>query len=485
VTTYPHLRFPLLTCGIALSFTVLLLFLLAAASYWTCDREAASIRQNIELEQTHGALLYYNEAATMAIRMALAEKDFAWEEKYRHFNEKLDNTVRQWIKNAPNQSVLQTAIEVDNINTSLELLDRKSFDLFRAGKPADAKAILLGAEYQTAQAHYEQSLNKLANEIRNAIKIGEREQRNATITSVASVAAVIILIVSVWSVLVRYLNKWSRTLICEYENRVRAERSLTDAQRQLQKYTGELEKLVAQRTADLEKTAKRAEAFSYSLVHDLRAPVHTMQGFASALIEDYGTVFDRTGRQYADGIVESGKRLENLINDLLQYTQVTKQTIQLETIDLQSAVNQCLIALRSEIQARKAEVRVSEGWTPVLGNRSLIQVAFSNLITNALKYVAPGVTPKIEIWAEDAGKYLKVFVKDNGIGIAPSHHGKIFEMFQRLHRQEEYAGTGLGLTIVQQAVERMNGRVNIHFSEPGQGSSFVIQLQKAIQNETG
>lgn len=473
------LRFPLLVCASALSFTILMLFLVAAAAYWTWQNDARMIAEILELEQTRGLLLYYNEATAMTARTAVAENDANWEQKYDFFDDKLDRAVHRCIENAPNQIVLETALDVDNSDGKLEVLERKCFELVRTKKPESAKAILQSPEYKLEESRYSQSLSKLANAVHHAIEQGQRKQRYAAMSSIAAVGCILVLITIVWSVIVHYLSEWGRRVITECEKRVRAEKSLSDAELRLKRHAESFESAVAERTAELEKTTKTAEVFSYSLAHDLRAPVRTMENLAAALLEDYGSVLNDTGREYVERILRAGKRLEMLINDLLLYTRVARQQITAEPLELSAVVGECLESLKGEIEKRGAQIHISDVSKRVMGNKALLQISLSNLITNALKYVSAGVAPKIDIWTEESGDSVKLFVKDNGIGIDMAHQKRVFEMFERLHGQDQYSGTGLGLSIVRQAVERMNGRVDIQFSEPGKGSCFVIELLKA------
>ena len=265
---------------------------------------------------------------------------------------------------------------------------------------------------------------------------------------------------------------------------------------ELQRYTSELEQRVAQRTAALEETNSELEAFSYSVSHDLRAPLRTMQGFTQALLEDYGSQLDSIGQDYARYIVESAVQMDTLISELLTYSRLSRVEIQIQPIDLSVVVAVVLRQLDVELQQRQAQVTVEEPLPQVMAHRTTLAQILTNLLTNAFKFVAPGVQPRIRVWAEEReeedaktprhaqegnspqGKWVRLWVEDNGIGIAAEHQERIFRVFERLHGVETYPGTGIGLALVRKGIERMGGRVGVD-SQLNQGSRFWIELVKS------
>jgi len=284
---------------------------------------------------------------------------------------------------------------------------------------------------------------------------------------------------------------------------------------QLQRYATELEQRVAARTAALQDANTELEAFAYSVSHDLRAPLRAMQGFAQALLEDYGNQLDSVGEDYARRIVAAASRMDTLINELLAYSRLSRTEISLQPISLQAAVAEALAQLEIEIQDKQAQVIVEEPLPEVLGHRTTLVQVLLNLLTNAIKFVHPGVQPQVRVWAEEvttageageaggaggaegdvfsfprpspltprpsSSNWMRLWVEDNGIGIAPEHQQRIFRVFERLHGIETYAGTGIGLAIVRKGVERMGGHIGVE-SHVGQGSRFWIQLPKAVRN---
>lgn len=267
----------------------------------------------------------------------------------------------------------------------------------------------------------------------------------------------------------------------------------TSLREQIQRYTYELEQRVAERTQNLQEANAELEAFSYSVSHDLRAPLRTLQGFTQALQEDYGDQLDSMGQEYTNYIVESAVEMDRLINDLLAYSRLSRAEIQIQPIDLSGIVAQALHQLKSSFQERHAVITVAEPLPLVMAHRITMGQVLTNLLDNATKFVEPNVQPQIRVWAEERGgresgvgsntdgscqQWIRLWVEDNGIGIAPEYYERIFRVFERLHGVETYPGTGIGLAIVRKGMERMGGQVGVE-SQLEQGSRFWIELPKA------
>jgi PAS domain S-box-containing protein len=244
----------------------------------------------------------------------------------------------------------------------------------------------------------------------------------------------------------------------------------------------ELEQRVAERTADLEATNQELEAFSYSVSHDLRAPLRAMQGFAQALAEDYGAKLGSTGLDYIQRIVSSAQRMDTLIQDLLAYSQLARAEIQLKPLSLAAAVKEALAQLSSEIKKSGAQIMVAPSLPEVMGHAPTLAQIISNLLGNAIKFVHAGTRPSVSVWTEEHGERVRLWVEDNGIGISPEHQERIFRVFERLHGVETYPGTGIGLAIVHKGAERMGGEAGVE-STSGKGSRFWVELGKPLRVE--
>jgi signal transduction histidine kinase len=239
-----------------------------------------------------------------------------------------------------------------------------------------------------------------------------------------------------------------------------------------------LERKVSARTAELRERYEELEAFAHSISHDLRAPLRAMHGFSQALVEDCGEQLDDTGKDYVRRIATAAKRMDLLTQDLLAYSRVSRTEAGLSTVPLSAAVTSALEQLEADLKAHDAEVRVKEPLPHVLAHRALLEQAIANLVSNGAKFAAAGTRPVIQISAEPANGTIRLWVADNGIGIEPAHHERIFSVFERLHPADQYPGTGIGLAIVRKSAERMGGAAGV-VSSPGAGSRFWIDLKAA------
>ncbi len=246
---------------------------------------------------------------------------------------------------------------------------------------------------------------------------------------------------------------------------------------ELRSLTSTLEQKVEERTQALQQANEGLESFAYSVSHDLRAPLRAMQGFAHALREDYGDRLDDTGRDYADRISGAAERMDVLIHDLLEYSRLARVEMELRPVSLQSALEEAMEQMSERIRSKGATVTVEPPLPEVLGHRQTLVQVLANLVSNALKFTAPGVTPRVTVRAEELNGTVRVWVVDNGIGIEPDHFERIFRVFERLHGIDRYPGTGIGLAIVRKGVERMGGRAGVD-SQSGEGSRFWFELAK-------
>ena len=259
--------------------------------------------------------------------------------------------------------------------------------------------------------------------------------------------------------------------------RKRAEMALRTAKDEISQHAVHLEQVVMERTGRLRETVGELEAFSYSLSHDMRAPLRAMQGYAHYLVDEYSSKLDEQGVNYLQQIMRSAIRLDNLIRDVLSYTKIVHSRLPMERVDLDRLVRD-IVETYPNGQPIKPRIQIKGALPAVLGNQALLTQCVSNLLSNGAKFVTAGTTPHLEIWAEQwEPSLIRVWFKDNGLGIAPENHERIFRMFERIYPATEYEGTGIGLTIVRKAVERMGAQVGFE-SELGNGSSFWIELKR-------
>lgn len=242
-----------------------------------------------------------------------------------------------------------------------------------------------------------------------------------------------------------------------------------------QRYSDELERRVVERTAQLSEANTSLEAFAYSIAHDLRAPLRALQGFSQALIEDYAPQLDANARDYVLRIDRAAQRMDELMRDILGYCRLDGMVIAAQPLSLEEAVDEALRLHEEALRGSAAEVSVQRPLPWVLGHHATLVQALGNLLSNAIKFVAPGVRPVLRFSAEQRPGWVRLWLADNGLGIAADHHDRIFKIFERLHGVDNYPGTGIGLALVQKALNRMGGRVGVE-SASGAGSRFWIEL---------
>lgn len=249
---------------------------------------------------------------------------------------------------------------------------------------------------------------------------------------------------------------------------------LKRAQRELQQLAETLEQRVKDRTAQLEAANKEMEAFTYSVSHDLRAPLRLIDGFSLALLEDYESRLDEEGKSYLHFVRDSAQRMGKLIDDLLRLSRVGRAEMHFELVDLSGLAESVNSELRQQNQERAVETIIEPGLT-VCGDTELLRVVMENLLGNAWKYTSKTPDARIEFGATQQGSERVYSVNDNGAGFDMAYADKLFSPFQRLHTEAEFPGTGIGLSIVRRIINRHGGRIWAT-GEVGKGATFYFTL---------
>jgi PAS domain S-box-containing protein len=249
-------------------------------------------------------------------------------------------------------------------------------------------------------------------------------------------------------------------------------RDVTDRMRlqeKIQQHADQLELRVAER----ERTNAELEAFSYSVSHDLRSPLRAIEGFTDIVLTDFGKQLPAQVIELLQNVVQSATRMNRLVEDLLNYSRLIRIGIESAPVNVAAAVKAAIEQI-DEAQRDKIKVSVDASFE-VSANLSTLTQAVFNLVNNGLKFYPPGQTPHVEVTARHDGHNIVIEVCDQGIGIAPQHLERIFQVFERLHTIEAYPGTGIGLAIVKRGISRLGGKVWVE-STPGKGSRFYISL---------
>ena len=267
-------------------------------------------------------------------------------------------------------------------------------------------------------------------------------------------------------------------MVHDITDRKKAEVSLALAKADLERHNQELEQRINERTAKLQRALTEMEHFSYAIVHDLRAPLRAMQGFAELAERECTGDQHALTRSYLDRVKAASRRMDELIRDSLSYSKAIREELPLQPVNLVPLLRD-LVETYPQLHPSQADIRIEGDFPSVLGNQAGLTQCFGNLLENAVKFTKPGAKPQVRVWAEapqPPARFVRIWIEDKGIGIPKAAHLRIFGMFQRSSNDHE--GTGIGLAIVRKVVERMGGNVGVE-SEEDSGSRFWVDLPRA------
>lgn len=237
----------------------------------------------------------------------------------------------------------------------------------------------------------------------------------------------------------------------------------------------ELNARLTQQVGQLTRINRELETFNYSISHDLRSPLRAMEGYAHTLLEKHASNLGPEGVEYAQRILNSSVYMDRMLRDLLDYSRLDQMEAVARPVSIEKALQEVLDNLATETDGKPSEIQVDRPLPVIQGDSTMLRQVLLNLLTNAVKFVDSSRNPRVRIWSHSEAGRVRLWVEDNGIGIAPENQQRIFGLFQRLHSKAAYPGTGVGLALVKKGVERMSGRVGVE-SQLGEGSRFWIEL---------
>ncbi len=256
------------------------------------------------------------------------------------------------------------------------------------------------------------------------------------------------------------------TILSQFLERLEAEEALRDSESRYRRLAQQFQ-----------QTNQELESFAYSVSHDLRAPLRTMQGFAHAMLQNYGDHIPEEARDYTRRIIGSGRQAERLITDLLAYSRLTFEKMEMRPVELSTVVEHALQHVDADVRERGARVHVPQRLPPVLGSQTALVQVLANLLSNAVKFVPRDRKPEVMLRVEELDNRVRVHVEDNGIGIPEGQEDRIFRVFERLAEGGDHPGTGIGLAIVRRGMQRIQGSCGVEHLEGG-GSDFWIEALK-------
>jgi PAS domain S-box-containing protein len=271
-----------------------------------------------------------------------------------------------------------------------------------------------------------------------------------------------------------HVTKWFGACT-DVDDLKRANAALTENEHALKKLNLELERRVGERTGRLQETINEVDHFSYSITHDLRAPLRAIQGFARMLAEDCADCLRPRSMDFIRKIMTAAERMDKLIQDTLNYSKILRSEFTLLPLD-PLPILRGIVESYPQFASSEAQIVLEGEFPMVQADEASLTQCCSNILGNAIKFVAPGTRPQIRVWAKTRGSRVRLCFQDNGIGIPKEYQRRIFDMFQRVDKR--YDGTGIGLAIVRKAAERMRGAVGVD-SQPGKGSCFWLELDCA------
>lgn len=415
-----------------------------------------------------GTIARLDEVLTMSAHMAAATGEARWEELYRRFEPLLDDAIKEAASFVPDAGRIASTSATDEANIKLVSMENTAFELVRQDKADEAMALLTSDEYERQKQSYAAGMGALSKHIAATVKQHiDRDESHGFMT--AAIVAVILPALSIcWFVVLVAARRWQGAVVSKNVELAKQSRRLKENNRTL-------DRKVAARTAELARSNQELEEFTYLVSHDLQEPLRKVHSFGEFLVEDCSQSLSDEGMEHVRRMQSAAVRMKTLIEHLLDLARVGTRGGEFELVNPGQVVERVLDTLSRRIEETGATVDVDADMPVIIADIVQIEQLFQNLVSNALKFHAPEVSPHVRISAERANGSVKFRITDNGIGIEKRFHEKVLLPFQRLHRRDQYEGVGVGLALCAKIVRRHHGEMGID-SELAKGSEFWVTL---------
>jgi signal transduction histidine kinase len=438
---------------IAIFITITLLSVIVFKNYLSNKKYALSVGRDFETIKLKENIIYLDEVLTMSARMSAETGNMSWEKRYRSYVVELDNTLNKIQQNIPSALLEEFVLSTDAANDKLVEMENKVFRFVHLNRLDSARLVLHSKEYEKQKTIYKAGMDQLAFQLDIFIK----ERQNAMNKSFYSELWIMGFIISIlligWFFVFQFQNRAKKHLM----NYIQLKDSLYDEIEKKAMALAIANQKLKKAEEKLIDINKDSESFSYSISHDLRAPLRAIKGYAQIFSEDYGGKLDTEGIRLLDTIQYNALKMGKLIDDLLALSHLGRKEILKTEVDMNILTQNVINDINTTI-THKAEINTSILHT-VKADYNLLYQVMTNLVSNAIKYSSKAENPVVEISSEEKNGEIIYTVNDNGAGFDMEYADKLFGVFQRLHSQEEFEGTGVGLAIVQRIISKHGGKV--------------------------
>jgi signal transduction histidine kinase len=456
---------------IAIFITITLLSVIVFKNYLSNKKNALSVGRDFETIKLKENIIYLDEVLTMTARISAETGNTNWEKRYRSYVVELDNTLNKIQQNIPSALLEEFVMSTDVANDKLVEMENKVFRFIHINRLDSARLVLRSKEYEKQKTIYKAGMDQLAFRLDIFIK----ERQNAMNKSFYSELWIMGFIISIlligWFFVFQFQNRAKKHLM----NYIQLKDSLYDEIEKKAMALAIANQKLKKAEEKLIDINKDLESFSYSISHDLRAPLRAIKSYAQIFSEDYGGKLDPEGIRLLETIQYNALKMEKLIDDLLALSHLGRKEILKTEVDMNILTQNVINDINTTI-THKAEINTSMLHT-VKADYNLLYQVMTNLVSNAIKYSSKAENPVVRISSEEKNGEIIYTVNDNGAGFDMEYADKLFGVFQRLHSQEEFEGTGVGLAIVQRIISKHGGKVWAK-GIVNEGAVFTFTLEK-------